>query len=216
MGLRILIADDHKIIREGLCHLFEQQPDMEVIGEAENGRVAIQLIRKLNPDVVILDVCMPELNGVDAARQIKKEFPNIKLIALSMHTDRRFVEGMLAVGASAYVLKEGAFEELVHAIQCARRKRSYVSPKITNIIIKKYLSHLDNCVSGRRTLTDREREVLQLISEGKKTKQIAGILYLSIKTIETHRRTIMDKLNVGSIAELTKYAIREGLTPLEA
>ncbi len=216
MTTKILIVDDHKIVRDGLRMLVEKQPGMVVAGEAENGRNAVQLALKLVPDVVIMDVTMAGLNGIEATRQIHKEQPQIKLIALSMHSDRRFVTGMLEAGASGYLLKDCAFEELASAIEGVIANRIYLSPEITDIMIRGYvLKSSAKPSSAYADLTDREREVLQLLAEGKSTKQIAGSLTVSIKTIESHRRRIMEKLNIHSIAELTKYALREGLTSLE-
>ncbi len=216
MITKILIVDDHKIVRDGLRTLVEKQSGMVVVGEAENGRNAVHLALKLVPDVVIMDVTMADLNGIEATRQIHKGQPHIKLIALSMHSDRRFVTGMLEAGASGYLLKDCAFEELARAIQSVISNRIYLSPEITDIVIRDYiLKSSVKSSSAYVDLTDREREVLQLLAEGKSTKQIAGSLHVSIKTIESHRRRIMEKLNIHSIAELTKYALREGLTSLE-
>jgi two-component system response regulator NreC len=216
MTIKILIADDHKIVRDGLRMLVEKQPDMVVVGEAENGRKAVHLALKMVPDVVIMDVTMADLNGIEATRQIHKGQSQIKLIALSMHSDRRFVAGMLEAGASGYLLKDCAFEELALAIQGVMSDRIYLSPEISDIVIRDYVHKLSpKPSSAYANLTAREREVLQLLAEGKSTKQIAVSLNVSIKTIESHRSRIMEKLNIHSIAELTKYALREGLTSLE-
>ncbi len=215
--MRILLADDHKIMREGLKALLEKQEDILVIAEAENGLDAVRLTQKLKPDVVIMDIGMPELNGVEATRRIVAEVPGAKVIALSMHSDRRFVIEMLKVGASGYLLKDSASEELTLAIRAVAANQPYLSPKITDVVIKDYLSALSKTEPTAFTiLTAREREVLQLLAEGKTTKQIASALHVSVKTIETHRQQMMEKLNIRSIAELTKYAIREGLTSLES
>jgi DNA-binding NarL/FixJ family response regulator len=217
MTIRILLADDHKIVRDGLKTLVEKQPEMEVIGEAENGREAVRLAMKLKPKVVIMDVSMADLNGMEAARQIRKEYPEIKIIALSMHSDKRFVLGMLEAGASGYLLKDCAFEELSRAIRNVVAHQTYLSPGVTDVVVQEYLLKASKEKSpGDSILTSREREVLQLIAEGKSTKETAKILHVSIKTIETHRKQIMDKLDLHSIAELTKYALREGLTSLDS
>jgi DNA-binding NarL/FixJ family response regulator len=216
MIVKILVAEDHKVVRDGLRLLFEQQPDMEIIGEAENGRSAIQLARKLKPDVIIMDISMPELNGYDAAVQISKEFPNIKMVALSMHTGASYVEEMLLARVAGYVDKNCAFEELVHAVRCAMQERFYLSPSIADIVVKGYVSINENLSKPKNSLTTREREILQLIAEGAKTKDIASQLFISVKTVDTHRRQIMQKLKLSSVAELTKYAIREGITSLES
>ena len=216
MSTRIILADDHGIMREGLRALLEKQPGIEVIAEAENGRTTVELSRELKPDVVIIDIAMPDLNGIEATRQIVAESPGVKVIALSMHSDRKFVREMLSAGASGYMLKDSAFEELDKAISTVNDNQTYLSPGIADTVVKDYLGKIvtDNSAASI-ALTKREREVLQLFAEGKTTKQIASLLFVSIKTIETHRKQIMDKLGLNSIAELTKYAIREGLTSLE-
>jgi two-component system response regulator NreC len=216
MSTRIILADDHGIMREGLRALLEKQPGIEVIAEAENGRTTVELSRELKPDVVIIDISMPDLNGIEATRQIIAESPGVKVIALSMHSDRKFVREMLSAGASGYMLKDSAFEELDKAISTVNDNQTYLSPGIADTVVKDYLGKIvtDNSAASI-ALTNREREVLQLFAEGKTTKQIASLLCVSIKTIETHRKQIMDKLGLNSIAELTKYAIREGLTSLE-
>ncbi|MGD8229495.1 MAG: response regulator transcription factor [Desulfobacteraceae bacterium] len=215
MSVRIILAEDHRITREGLVNLLQERPDMEVVGEAENGREAVKLAKELSPDLVIMDVTMPDLNGIDATRLITSGSNNIKVIALSMYSDKQFVQGMIQAGASGYLLKDCAFEELVSAIQAVIQGDTYLSPGIAGIVVQDYLTKLTTDRSSADTvLTNREREVLQLIAEGNSTKEIAARLTVSVKTVETHRRQIMEKLGIFSIAELTKYAIREGLTSL--
>jgi DNA-binding NarL/FixJ family response regulator len=215
MGVRIILAEDHRITREGLVNLLEERSDMQVVGEAENGREAVRLATELSPDLVIMDVTMPDLNGIDATRIITSGSNNTKVIALSMYSDKQFVQGMIQAGASGYLLKDCAFEELVSAIQAVIHGDTYLSPGIAGIVVQDYLSKLTTDRSSADTvLTNREREVLQLIAEGNSTKEIAARLSVSVKTVETHRRQIMEKLGIFSIAELTKYAIREGLTSL--
>lgn len=215
MKIRILLADDHKIIREGLKALIEKQPDMEVAAEAQDGLSTVRLAQKILPQIIIMDIGMPEMNGIDATRHIVSGNRDVKIIALSMHSDRRFVLEMLKAGASGYLLKDSAFEELVTAIHTVMAGQPYLSPKITDIVVKEYLHNLPkNDSNVFNILTGREREVLQLLAEGKSTKQIALTLNLSVKTVETHRQQIMDKLQIRSVAELTKYAIREGITSL--
>ncbi len=218
MSIRILLADDHRIVRDGLKTLLEKQPDMEVIAEAEDGRTTVNLARKLLPDVIIMDITMPDLNGIDATRKIVSETPNAKVIALSMHSDRRFVSGSLEAGASGYLMKDCAFEELVSAIRSVMTSnRTYLSPKVADIVVKNYVSKFSKSrMPVPPTLTNREREMLQLLAEGKTTKEIASGLHVSIKTVETHRRNIMSKLNSHSVADLIKYALREGLISLES
>jgi len=215
MGLKIILADDHKIMREGLRNLLEKH-NMEIIAEAGNGREAVKLTKEFSPDMVVMDTIMPDMNGIEATRQIMSQNPKVKVIALSMHSDRQFVIEMLKAGAMGYMLKDCAFEELVYAINSVANNQIYLSPKITTIVLKEYVHGSEKDKSSVfSVLSNREREVLQLISEGKSTKNIAHHLDVSIKTIETHRQQIMNKLRIHSIAELTKYAVREGLTPLE-
>jgi two-component system response regulator NreC len=216
MGIRIILADDHKITRQGLRSLIGENEDMEVIAEAENGRDAVALARQLSPDVIIMDVSMPDLNGVEATHQIIQDNPGVRVIALSMHSDTLFVSEMLKSGASGYLLKDCAFEELEQAIRSVMQGKAYLSPSISGVVVEDYLHRLSKTqVSSSEVLTDREREVLQLIAEGRSTKQIALKLHISVKTVETHRRQIMNKLNMHTVADLTKYAIRKGLTALE-
>lgn len=216
MPTRILLADDHGILREGLRALLQKQPDFEVVAEADDGRAAVKLAKELQPDVVIIDIAMPNLNGIEATRKILADLPETKVLALSMHSDKRFVTGILREGASGYLLKDSAFEELSLAIQTVCGGRKYLSPGIAGIVVEDVIQQAPQSGAPRPTLlTHREREVLQLLAEGKATKEIAPQLNVSVKTIETHRKNIMDKLKIRNIAELTKYAIREGLTSLD-
>jgi len=215
MSIRILLADDHGIIRQGLCSLLEKQPDMEVVGEAEDGQKAMELVRQLVPDVVIMDVTMPNLNGIDATRQITKEFPKVKVLALSIHSNKRFVADMLRAGAAGYILKECLLEELIEAIRTITAGNIYFSSKITDVVVDDYMDHLSEAIEPTKPLTDKERQVLQCIANGIPIKDIATQMNLSIKTIEFNRRQLMKKLKIHSIAALMKYAIREGLTSLE-
>lgn len=216
MSITILLADDHKIVRDGLRTLIENERDMEVVAEAEDGRMAVKLAKKLNPNIIIMDITMPDLNGIDATRAIIEEAPGVKVIALSMHSDRRFVSGMLEAGASGYLLKDSAFDELARAVRAVVDNQIYLSPKIADIVVRRFVSKsMSTERSAFTELTKREREVLQLIAEGVSTKDIAARLNLSVKTVETHRANIMEKLDIHSLSELVKYAIREGLTTLE-
>jgi len=215
MAITVILADDHKIMRDGLRTLLQKYPDIEVIGEAEDGRSTVEMARELSPDVVIMDIAMPDMNGIEATRRITGEKPGVKVVALSMHSDKRFVSEMLKAGASAYLLKHSAFEELVTAIMTVQENRMYLSPAVTGVVVESYIKQSGKPESSVfSVLSDREREVLQLLAEGKNTKEIASSLNLSGKTVEAHRMNIMSKLNMHSIAELTKYAIREGLTSL--
>jgi DNA-binding NarL/FixJ family response regulator len=214
VAIKIILADDHKIVRQGLRTMLESEADIEVIGEADDGRLAVRLARELSPQVIIMDVGMPDLNGIEATRQVLAESPGVKVIGLSMHCDRRFVMNMLKAGASGYLLKDSAFEELATAIRMVLGGKVYLSTEIANIVVKDYLQGGGD-ESVFSVLTPREREVLQLMAEGKSSRQIADHLIISIKTVETHRMQIMHKLQIFSVAELTKYAIREGLASLD-
>ena len=217
MSIKVILADDHKIVLDGLRSLLNKRSDVEVIADAGDGRSTVELARKLSPDLVIMDISMPDMNGIEATRRILSENPKIKVIGLSMHSDRRFVVEMLKAGVSGYLLKDCAFEELANAIHSVMKNQIYLCPPIAKTVTEDYLHRLDptNASSVYSILTPREREVLKLLSEGKTTKQIAYILGLSGKTVETHAQKVMKKLSLHSIAELTKYAIREGLTSLE-
>ena len=216
MSIKVLLVDDHAIIREGLRSLLDKQSEMEVIADTDDGRKAIEFVRELSPDIVIMDITMPGLNGIEATRQITAEFPDVKVIALSIHSKRRFVADMLSAGATGYILKECLFDELVQAIKAVAAGGRYLSPRITDVVVSDYVKRLSATAdSPFEALKAREREVLQLVTEGKSTKQIALELHVSTKTIEANRRQIMEKLNIHSVAELTKYAVREGLTTLE-
>ena len=216
MTIRVLLADDHNIVREGLRSLLEKDPEIEVVAMADNGRTAVQLAGELKPDVAVLDIAMPEMNGIEATRRITRDDPEIKVLALSMHSARRFVTEALSAGAKGYLLKDCAAEELVRAIRTVAANETYLSPKVAGLIVKDYLKHSpESTLSDESCLTNREREILQLIAEGESTKEIAFKIGVSIKTVETHRQQIMKKLNLHSVAELTRYAIREGLTPLD-
>jgi DNA-binding NarL/FixJ family response regulator len=257
MSTRILLADDHKLAREMLHELIDKQPGMKVVAEAEGGLPAVRLARELSPDVVLIDVSMPDSNGIEATRRIVAEVPGIKIIAVSMHSDRRFVTGMLAAGARGYLLKDRAAEELAHAIRTVMANETYLSQRIAGIATPAGPDNQRSGPSGgdhagqsadednrsraassgqrrgperaaegapayspkgrarRGVLTPREREVLRFLAEGRTAKQIASQLHVSVKTIEEHRRQIMRKVGVDSIAELRSYAVREGLIPLD-
>jgi DNA-binding NarL/FixJ family response regulator len=213
MSIKILLADDHAIVRSGLARMFQQQEGIEVVGQAENGVSAVALARQLSPDVVVMDIGMPDLNGIEATRQIVKESPRIKVIGLSMHSSKKYIREMFKAGASGYLLKNCPFEELTEAVNVIIGGKTYISPSISTAVIGDYISGaVDDKSSVFAVLTEREREVLQLLAEGKTTKQIAERLHISAKTVEAHRLKIMHKLDIDNIAQLTKYAIQEGLT----
>lgn len=215
MSTKILLADDHQIMREGLVALLEREPGLKVVGQAADGRTAVRLARDLQPDVVVMDVSMPDLNGIDATRQILAENRKVKVIALSMHGHRHFVKGMLQAGASAYLLKHSASQELIKAIQLVMTGRVYLSPEIAGVVVEDYKAPAAD-TSVFSLLTPREREVLQLFAEGKTPRQIAEALHLGLKTVEAYRRQIMEKLEFQSLVDLVKYAVREGLTSLDS
>ncbi|MDX1433778.1 MAG: response regulator transcription factor [Gammaproteobacteria bacterium] len=211
----VVIVDDHKILRDGLRTVLQGVTGIEIAGEAGNGRHAVQLVRRLAPDVVVMDVAMPDLNGIEATRQIREAGVETKVLALSMHSDSRYVKGMLQAGAAGYILKDCAAEELALAIQTVVSNRIYVSPGIAGVIVRDYVQYLSSDAAPRESaLSSREREVLQLLAEGKSTADTANRLHVSVKTIETHRRRVMQKLGIDSIPALTKYAIREGIISL--
>ncbi len=214
--IRIIVADDHQIVRQGLRILLEAEPDMEVLAEADNGRKVLKMAHELLPDVIIMDLSMPELNGIEATRQILADAPGVRIIALSMHSDSLFVLNMIRAGASGYLLKDCALEELVKAIRTVVNHKTYLSPGVSDIVIRDFVTGWQTTSSSAfSVLSAREREVLQLMAEGKTTNQIADGLCVSVKTVEAHRKQVMNKLGIHSVAELTKYAIRQGLTSLE-
>ncbi len=216
MDTRVLLADDHQLMRQGLRSLVVKTDGLKVVGEATNGRAAVEKVKELSPNVVIMDVSMPDLNGIEATRQISDIASNTKVIGLSMHSDRQYVGKMLEEGAHGYLLKECAFEELETAIKTVMGGRTYLSPEIADVVIENYVRGMPaKDPSAFTQLTPREREVLQLLVEGKSTRKAANTLGISVKTIETHRRNIMQKLDIHNIAELTKYAIQEGITSID-
>lgn len=216
MTIRVLLVDDHAMMREGLRALFTDAADIEVVGEASDGRTALELLGKLAADVVVMDVGMPEMNGVEATRRIRSGHENVKVIALSTHTDKRYVQHMLEAGACGYVLKIAAYDELLRAVRAASRGQTYLSPEVAgNVVDRSTHGHRTGDASAFAVLGAREREVLQLVAEGKTSAETAKQMHISIKTVETHRRNIVQKLGLHGTAELTKYAIREGLTSLD-
>ena len=216
MSIRILLADDHRVMRDGLRAVLAPEPKMQVVAEAGTGREVLDRLADTPVDVVVMDIGMPELNGIEATRQIVKQWPRVRVIALSTYSDKRYVLAMLDAGASAYVLKIAACEELLTAIRKVVRGECFLSGAITGIVVDSYVRRqftMDQSAQAR--LGAREREVLQLVAEGKSSKEIAARLNVSVKTVETHRRNIMDKLDLRTVAELTKYAVREGISSLD-
>ncbi len=217
MTIRLILADDHDMMREGLKALIEKESGMQVVGEARNGAATVELAARVGPHVVVMDVAMPDLNGIEATRKIVNANPHTKVVALSGHASKEFVREMLRAGASGYVLKKRAYEELVRAIREVMQGGKYLGADIARGVVDDYieLSTSVGASSAFVALTAREREVLQQIAEGKTTKETAGDLGVSVKTVETHRRNIIEKLHLHSVAELTKYAIREGVTSID-
>jgi len=216
MTIRVLLADDHVLMREGLRSLLTASDEFEIVGEAENGRAAVELAAKRKPHVVVMDIAMRELNGIEATRRILSNDPGVKVLALSMHRERRYVAEMLKAGASGFLLKSNAFEELARAIRTVRANGVFLCPDVAGMVRDGFVQGMSAPAAEKTpSLTPREREVLQLVAEGKSTKQIAGHLNVSVKTVEMHRQHIMGKLQLHNIAELTRYAILEGLTPLQ-
>ena len=205
---RIILVDDHAVVRQGFKMILSAQPDMEIVGEAGNGREAVELAVQLKPDVVVMDVAMPELNGIEATRRLVASAPHIRVIALSMHKDNVYVREILRAGARGYLLKDSVAGDLVTAIRAVAGGESYLSPAVSNAVLDDYRRHVTNPID---LLSSREREVLQMLAEGKTNKEIAVVLNLSVYTVDAHRGRIMEKLNVHSINELVRFAVRNGL-----
>ena len=206
--IRILLADDHAVVRQGFKMILSAQTDMEIVGEAANGREAVELGEQLRPDVVVMDVAMPELNGIEATRRLVAANPHAKVIALSMHKDSVYVREILRAGARGYLLKDSGAGDLVIAIRAVAGGESYLSPAVSNAVLEDYRKHVTNPID---LLSSREREVLQMLAEGKTNKEIAVVLNLSVYTVDAHRGRIMEKLNLHSINELVRFAVRNGL-----
>jgi DNA-binding NarL/FixJ family response regulator len=206
--IRILLADDHALVRHGFRMILAAQPDMEIAGEAGNGRDAVELAQKLKPDVVVMDVAMPELNGIEATRRIIELAPRARVLALSMHKDAVYVREILRAGARGYLLKDSADADLLAAVRAVAKGEGYLSPGVSDAVLSDYRRHVTDPLD---LLTSREREVLQLIAEGKTNKEIATALNLSVYTVEAHRGRLMEKLNLHSTGELVRFAVRSGL-----
>ncbi len=215
MSIRIILADDHAILRHALSRSFQQEEQFKVIGQARDGRSTVEIVKELSPDVVLMDIAMPDLNGMEATRQIVKECPCVKVVALSMHSGNKYVREMFRAGAKGYLLKDCPFEELALAVRTVVDGKTYVSPSVSQTVVDGYISKPEDQKSAFHVLSQREREVLQLLAEGKSTKQVAMQLYISPKTVEAHRLRVMHKLDIDNLALLTKYALQEGLTPHE-
>lgn len=213
--IHILIADDHTLLRNGICALLENEPDMTIVGEANDGREAVRLASQLKPNVVLMDIAMPLLNGLEATRQIKNEHPEINVLVLTMYDNEEYFREMLGVGASGYIIKRAAATELVSAIRAVYNGEAVLSPAITRLLLEDYLNHdIRSDKDDPNALSSREREVLQLIAEGKTSREIAEILHLSVKTIQSHRTNLMQKLDLHDRGELIKYAIQKKIIEL--
>ncbi len=215
MATKVLIADDHQLFREGLVNLISSAPDIDVIAEAKDGKEATEQARKMKPDVVLIDIGMPQMNGIEATRIIKKENPKMKVIAVSMHSDRQFVKGVLEAGADGYLLKNCTYRQLIDAIQSVISGKKYLSDDITEMVIQGYLEPDEANPDGQSDLSEREMEVLKLYAEGKSTREISEKLFISVKTVGTHKQHIFEKLGLKSNADMVKYAIKEGLIQLQ-
>lgn len=214
MALRILLVDDHQVLREGLGSLLAQQPEMEVVGEASDGMTALRLVRELKPDIVIMDVNMEGMDGIDATRMITREIPETKVLALSMYLRKTFVSEMFKSGATGYLLKDNAFAEIVEAINTVVKGEKYVCAKVAALLVDEYVQNGQGLVA-QNPLTKREIEVIRMLADGKTSKEIGLITETSVKTVDACRRRVMQKLGINSVAELVKYAIREGLTTID-
>jgi DNA-binding NarL/FixJ family response regulator len=217
MSISILLVDDHRLFREGLMRLLDDEQDLKVVGQAADGREGVRLAHRLAPDVVVMDISMRELNGIEATRQITQEQRGCKVIALSMHSEPRFVAGILEAGAKGYVLKDCAGDEMVAVVRTVAAGNTYISPQVADMVVQGYVGRLqyDSALPPASVLSAREREVLQLLAEGVSTKDIADRLHLGIKTVESHRRNIKEKLGLDHPVDLARYALREGVTTLE-
>jgi DNA-binding NarL/FixJ family response regulator len=215
--IKVLLAEDHTIVRQGLRSLLEQSDDIKVVAEAEDGREAVKKTELANPDVVLMDVSMPLLNGIEATRQIKKQCPDVKVLILTMHTTEEYILQILHAGASGYLVKKSAHQELLSAVRAVHKGHSYLSPSVSKKVVNDYIEKTKKAAKTSRyeKLTGREREVLQLIAEGKSNKEISELLYLSVKTVETHKAHLMAKLDIHTTAGLVKYAIQKRIISKE-
>ena len=215
--IKVLLAEDHTIVRKGIRVLLDAEADIEVVGEAENGQEAVALVEKFMPDLALIDNTMPILNGLEATRQIKKRFPQVKVLVLTMHTTAEYVSQFLQAGVSGYLIKQTAPKELIRAIRAIHQGDSFLSPAISKVVIEGYIQHASTpqTQDNYETLTDRERQILQMITEGLSNREIAEELCISVKTVNNHRTNLMDKLNIHNTAKLVKYAIRKGVISLD-
>ncbi len=214
MSIKVLIADDHQLFREGITNLLKASPDLEIVGQAENGKEAVEKTLELKPDIILMDIGMPEMSGIEATLTLKKEIPEIKIIALSMHSDKQFINGMLEAGASGYLLKNSTYNQLIEAIKSVYSGNKYLSGEVTDIVINDYLDKKQEANKREAELSERESEILLMIAEGYSTREIGEKLFISVKTVGTHKQKILEKLNLNNTAEMVKYAIKNGLIEL--
>jgi DNA-binding NarL/FixJ family response regulator len=212
-NLRLLLGDDHTLFRHGLRRILEDRPDWEIVGEAEDGRAAVRKAAALKPDVAIIDIGMPQLNGIDATRQIIKKVPGVRVLILSMHSDETYVTRALNAGATGYILKDSAGKDLIRAVAAVAEGRSFFSPAVSRLMLDDYVRRaaMEGAADRYDTLSDREREILQLVAEGRSNKEVAALLDISAATVETHRARVLQKLDVHNTAELVLYAVRRGV-----
>jgi len=215
MSIKILIADDHQLFREGLVNLLADSSGIEVIAEAQDGKETLLLAKKLKPDIVIMDIGMPIMNGLQATTALQKDHPEIKVIALSMHSDRDYIKSMLEAGASGYLFKNCSYHQLIEAIKSVYSGKKYLSDDITEVVINDYLYHESEVAPSDTILSERESEILKLYAEGKSSREIADLLFVSVKTIGTHKQNILNKLGLKTIPDMVKYALKSGMIPLE-
>lgn len=215
MKIKVLIADDHQLFREGLANLLFSASDIEVIAQAENGKDAIEKAKHFKPDVALLDIAMPKMNGIEATRELKKVLPNLKIVAVSMHSDKQYVKGILEAGADGYLLKNCTYRQLTDAIKTVHSGKKFLSEDITGIVIEGYLNSGDSDSNGFSLLSEREKEIFMLFAEGKSTREIGDKLFISVKTVGTHKQHILEKLKLKTNADIVKFALKKGLIQLD-
>lgn len=215
MKIKVLIADDHQLFREGLVNLLFSAPDIEVIAQAENGLEAIQMSKNLKPDVILLDIAMPKMNGIEAAKELKKVMPNLKIVTVSMHSDKQYVKGVLEAGVDGYLLKNCTYRQLTDAIKSVYAGKKFLSEDITELVISGYLEPSNSDSDEYNSLSEREKEIFLLFAKGKSTREIGEKLFISVKTVGTHKQHILEKLNLKTNADMLKYGLKKGLIQLD-
>lgn len=215
MTIKVVVADDHQLFREGLVNLLESDETIQVIGQAEDGQIAIKKVLELKPDILLTDIAMPNMNGMEATRNLKKELPDLKIIAVSMHSDRQFVKGMLTAGTDAYLLKNCTHQQLLEAVHTVYNGKKYLSEDITEMVISGYLDDSSSADDKYNQLSEREKEIFLLLAEGMSTRKIGEKLFISVKTVGTHKQNILEKLELKNNSDVVKYALKKGLIQLE-